>query len=128
MGVSVDTGCANNSEHSRRQLCSIILGSRKMTTFKKLPTISPSKVQVIVKKKGSCKASIVELFSLCSTPSNHRAQHKDRQVHGDHQSTYQNPQHRHDDGFNQRAQAVHGVVNCRLIVICYFAQHIIQCP
>ena len=101
MGVSIDTGCANNSEHSLCQLCSIILGSRKMTTFKKLPTISPSKVQVIVKKKGSYRAFMVELFSLCSTPSNHRAQHKDRRVHGDHQSTYQNPQHRHEYRFNQ---------------------------
>ena len=101
MGVSVDTGCSNNSEHSRRQLYSIILGSRRMTTFKKLPTISPSKVQVIAKKKGSYRASMVELFSLCSTPSHHRAQHKDRQVHGDHQSTYLNPQHRHDDWFDQ---------------------------
>ena len=100
IGVSVDAGCANNSEHSRRQLCSIIFGSLRMTTFKKLPTISPSKVQVIVKKKGSCRASIVGLFSLCSTPSNRRAQYKSRQVHGNHQSTDQNPQHRHYYRFN----------------------------
>ena len=126
MGVSVDTGCANNSEHSRRQLCSIILGSRKMTTFKKLPTISPSKVQVIVKKKGSCRASIVELFSLCSTPSNHRAQHKNRQVHGDHQSAYQHPKNRHDQRFHQRAQAVYRVIDRRLVVIGDFTQHIIE--
>ena len=52
-GGSSGTGCSSSSQHSRRQLSSIILGNRRITTLRKLPTISPNAVQVSVKKTGS---------------------------------------------------------------------------
>ena len=50
--------CSSNSQQSRCQACSTILGRRKMTTFRKLPTISPRSVMAVVKNQEVCSAML----------------------------------------------------------------------
>ena len=59
------------------------------------------------------------------TPSDDRAEHKDRQVNGYHESANQHPKYRHDYWLRQRAQPAYRIVDSRLIVVGRFAQHII---
>ena len=48
------------------------------------------------------------------------------QVHGDHQTPDQNPQHYHDQRFDQAGKGVDGVIHLLFVDTGHFGQHIVQ--
>src|SRR5210317_1549721 len=88
---------SKKTSQSLRQVCCIMAGNRRITTFKKLPMTAPSKKIVGYHSALICASAS---SSAIGKPSGlyHRAQHKDRQVHCNHQATDQYAEHRHDHG------------------------------
>tara|TARA_B100001057_G_scaffold407971_1_gene422035 strand:- start:156 stop:455 length:300 start_codon:yes stop_codon:yes gene_type:complete len=97
-----------------------------MTTFRKLPTISPNAVQVRGKKSGLGKAVIMAIALGLETPSKDRAEHKDGQVHRDHEPPYQHAKYRNAQRLHRRTQTIDGIIDRRFEVVIYFPQPIIE--
>src|SRR6185295_4907922 len=117
-----------------------MMGTRWMTTWRKLPIIRPNATQIPMNSAG-CAARMARksantsgiryrktprpsfrtgaAFSGLSSAGegalHHRAQFEDGQVHGDHEATDEHAEDGHDERLEQRGHAVHRVVDFRFV-------------
>src|SRR6185436_15911395 len=143
--ITLNFGCGGacvpaSSAQSARSSLSIMMGTRWMTTLRKLPIMRPNATQIPMNSAG-CAARMARksantsgiryrktprpsfrtgaAFSGLSSAGegalHHRAQFEDGQVHGDHEATDEHAEDGHDERLEQRGHAVHRVVDFRFV-------------
>src|SRR5690606_14388715 len=131
-------GSPRNSAAWLAQSCSIMIGTRWMTTFRKLPTSRPMRAAAAIAKGGDWarRSSIGRgragqggaRIAAAGTRrplarSDHLAELEDGQVHGHDQAPDQGAEDDHDEWFQQAREALDGVVDLALVDVGRLAEH-----
>ena len=111
--------CSRNSSQSLRHSCFILAGSRKMTTFRKLPTSSP-RMPAIRRNSGS---EITWYWFQCVRRlADNVAELEDRQVHRDNQGADNCAEKNDNDWLEKAVKRVNGIIDCLFVVISNLAK------
>src|SRR5689334_15490801 len=104
-----------------------MMGTRWMTTFRKLPTRSPSNDTRAMYSGGEpSRASALTRPSLDPRTSDDLTELEDRQVHGDHEAADEHAENAHDQRFEQARHGVDGVVDLGFVERGDLAGHFVE--
>src|ERR1700676_1432867 len=113
-------GEAGGCGHCACPCCSSMIGSRWITTFRKLPTMRPTSSATAINAVGDCASRSSTRLADDGTEL------EDRQVHGDDQAADQHAQNRHDQRLEQARHAVDRGIDVVFIEASDFAGHGIE--
>ena len=114
--VTAPVTCAHSACHCR----SSMTGNRYITTFRKLPTVSP------MTNANAINASGDRASSSSTRLADDGTELEDRQVHGDHEPADEYAEHDHDQWFEQARHRIDGIVDFCLVKGRNFRRHFIE--